>query len=480
MSSPIPGRRSSGRRSTEAGEQTRRISPALALAVGVPLLTGLALVAQAPADTQREQASEAPAAQPLADQALACPASEAGTVVVASAAADDADGTVTWRAGSDSRHTDLALEPGGTAEIGSAEPDSAGPVLVQATDGLAPDLYAARFGPADQPSAGECTAAAGERWFVGIGSGGDHLSTLQLVNPDTGPAIADVTLWSTDGPLDEVESRGLTIEGGGSATLDLEKLAPHRHELAARVTVSRGRVVASVRDSYSEDGADASADWMAATRAPATSLLLPGLLRRADERVLTLVNTGDSEGRVTLQVVGARSTFAPRGIEEIRVPAGRVVVTDLTDQLAAAVRDEDAALLVTGTVPVAAGLRSVVAGDVVHQPALEPVAGRSAALVPPRGDSTLVVTAAGDAGSLDVTFVGADGAGPDVRLQSGISTALRVPAGTVAVIVDGGAPYVAAVRTLRPKGAALLSVRPLVADQLIAAVRPAWPPQSAR
>jgi len=472
---PTPGRRSSGRRSTEAAAPARRISPALALALGVPLLTGLALVAQAPADSQREQASEAPAVQPLTTQALACPASASGTVVVASAAADDADGTVSWRAGRESRPTDLALEPGGTVEVSAVDP-----VLVQATDGLAPDLYAARFGPPDQPSAGECAAAAGERWFVGIGSGGDHLAALQLVNPDTGPAIADVTLWSTDGPMDEVESRGLTIAGGGSATLDLEELAPHRHELAARVTVSRGRVVASARDSYAYDGGDASADWVAATRAPATSLLLPGLLRRADERVLTLVNTGDSEGRVTLQVVGARSTFAPRGIEEIRVPAGRVVVTDLTDQLAAAVRDEDAALLVTGTVPVAAGLRSVVAGDVVHQPALEPAAGRSAALVPRRGDGTLVVTAAGDAGSLDVTFVGSDGAGPEVRLQSGISTALRVPAGTVAVVVDGGAPYVAAVRTLRPEGAALLPLRALVSDQLIAAVRPAWPPQSAR
>lgn len=468
--SAVPGKRSAARVTT-----TRRISPVLALMVGTPLLTALALVAQAPADRQAEQTVNAPAREPLAARSLSCPGADRGSVALVSAADQGADGTVTWRRPG-ATPADLALAAGGDVTL-----DERSPVLVEATDGLAAGIFGARFGTTADPAAGECVSPAGERWFVGAGAGADHLATLHLANPDAGQAVADVTLWSTDGPLEEVASRGLTITGGGAGVLDLEELAPHRDELAVRVTVSRGRVAATMVDSWSVDGEKPTADWLADTAAPATSLLLPGLPRRADERVLTLVNPGEDAGRVTVRVVGARSTFAPRGLEEISVPAGRVVVTDLTAALRPAVADEDASLLVTSTVPMAAAMRSVVSGDLVHHVAVPAATGRSAAAVPQRGDSTVVLTSTDVAGTLTVTFVGPRGQTSTSRLLPGRSVAIAVPAGTVAVIVDGGASaYAAALRTVRREGASLLPLRPVVTDQLVPAVRPAWPPRSTR
>jgi hypothetical protein len=323
-------------------------------------------------------------------------------------------------------------------------------------------------------------APIGERWFVGVGAGGDHTSQLQLVNPDVGPAVADVSLWSLDGPLDEVQSRGLTIAGGGSTLLDLEKIAPHRRDLAMRVTVSRGRLAATVSDSYTFTGVDAARDWMPTTASPATSLLLPGLVRSADERTLVLVNPGEDEGRVTLQVVGAKSTFTPTALKEIRVPAGRVVETDLTRSLSRALAREDASLLVTSTVPVAAGMHSVVDGDLVHNVALPPTAGTSSAMVPARGDNTLVVSASGSSGGVTIDFMGPTGKTRRIGVQTGTSRAVRIPAGTVAVLVTSDVTFSAVVRTVSGGGASLLPLRPLVTEQLIPAVRPAWPPQSAR
>jgi hypothetical protein len=469
---------SAGKRAAARPTSPARFSPALALAVAAPLLTALALVVQAPADSQRVTPDRAPATQPLNAQSVGCPAPISGTssLVVASGAEAGASGEVSARAAGDDRLTPLTLRPGGYAEV----PSSRAPVILAATDGLAPGLFGGRLGPATAPAVGECVAPVGERWFVGVGAGGDHTSRLQLVNPDVGPAVADVSLWSTDGPLDEVESRGLTIAGGSSTLLDLEKLAPHRHDLAMRITVARGRLSATVSDSYTFTGTDPTRDWIPTTAAPATSLLLPGLARAADERTLVLVNPGADEGRVSLEVVGERSTFAPTQLEEIRVPAGRVVVTDLTDQLARALAKEDASLLVTSTVPVAAGMHSVVEGDLVHNVALPPTAGTAGALVPDRGDNVLVLSASGTSGRFTVTFLGPRNRQRASSVQAGTTRALAIPSGTVAVLVRSTVTYSAAVRTVRGAGASLSPLRPLVMDQLVPAVRPAWPPQSTR
>jgi hypothetical protein len=289
-----------------------------------------------------------------------------------------------------------------------------------------------------------------------------------------------VSLWSLDGPLDEVESRGLTIVGGGSTLLDLEKLAPHRRDLAMRVSVSRGRLAATVSDSYTFAGVDAARDWVPTTAAPATSLLLPGLVRQADERTLVLVNPGADEGRVSVEVVGAKSTFTPTALKEIRVPAGRVVETDLTRSLARALAKEDASLLVTSTVPVSAGMHSVVDDDLVHNVALPPAAGTSGAMVPARGVNALVVSASGSSGRVSITFLGPTAKVRQIGVQAGTTRAVRIPAGTVAVTVQSDLTFSAVVRTVRNGGASLVPLRPLVTEQLIPAVRPAWPPQSAR
>lgn len=469
MSGSIPGKRAAA-----PAEPTRRITPAIALAVAAPLLTGLALLVQAPADSQRDAGAHEAATRPLTRQALACPAGP-GRLVLGSGAATDAQGEVTQRA-TGGEPAPVRLPAGGYA----APAADRGPVLISATDGLATGLYGARPGPARTPSAGECVSPVGERWFVGAGAGADHLSTVELVNPDRGPAVADLTLWSTDGPLEAPRGLGLTIRGGESTTIDLERIAPHRHEVAVRVTVSRGRVAATVADRFGHDGGARRTDWIPTTTAPATDLLLPGLLRQVDERVLVLANPGDTVGRVGLRVVGARGTFAPTGTEEIQVPAGRVVVTDLTTALATALRQEDAALELTSSVPVAAGLRTVVTGDVVHQAALTPTVGPGAAAVPPGGRTALMLDAGEVAGAVTVTFQGRRRSTQTVRLQPGTTRTIAVPTGTVAVRVEGDVAWTGALRTVGPRGAAILPLRPLVMDRLIPSVRPAWPPGESR
>lgn len=458
--SQLPGRR-------VALVKARKLRPGTAIGVGAPLVTLLALLVQAPADTQQDVARRAPQAQALTSSDLFCPASTKGPVLLASAATSG-EGTVTRRVPASSVRTPVPLQAGGTATVASADA-----MLVRAAEALAPGLLGARLG-GPRPSARECVVPGGVRWFVGAGGGAAHLSTLSLANPDGGPAVADVTVWSTDGELEQIESRGLTISGGGVSTLALEKIAPDAHELAVRVLVTRGRLAASMRDEFGKVGEALRADALASGSAPSRHQVLPGLSRVANSRVLTLVNPGRQEARVTVRLAGLRSTFAPAGVGEIRVPAGRVVVTDLSAALKKLTSAEDVSLVVDATTPVAAGLRAMVSGDLVHHPAMRLRTGQSGAVVPDNGTVSLALAAGDRAGTVRVRWDGR----PEVLVEvaAGTTRVVTAPKGVRRVVVAADVPVASVIRTQSATGAALLPLRKLATRLLVPAVRPAWPP----
>lgn len=466
-----PGNRSAGRR---IAATTDRLGPMLLTALGAVLVAVVALALMAPARDQPQRAAAAPEPRPLVAQVLGCPsaAPSGGAVLVASAAEDRGRGRVVARAPGRKRGDRVALERGDTTTVGSGRP-----VVLDAAGSLAPGLFGARTAGGPRPAVGECVPPSAERWYAGLGAGGTHTSRLELVNPDPGPAVAEVTLWSTDGPMDRVESRGLTVPGRAAATLDLAEVAPHREELVMRVRVERGRLTASVADAYAPDGTTVVRDWLPATAEPGTELYLPGLPRVADEHALTLVNTGEVEGRVAVQVAGKDSTFTPTDLPDIRVPPGRVVVTDLTEALAAQLRGEDAALRLTATVPVVAGLRATVAGDLAHLSAVAPQAvdAPRAAVLPAAGRSVVVLAGADRATRVRVSFPGAGKKAVPLRLRPDRSHAVPVPAAARAVVVSGPGSLVAGVRTVAPSGAVVTPLRPLAMTDLVPEVRPARP-----
>ena len=142
-----------------------------------------------------------------------------------------------------------------------AEPGD-GPVTVRGTGRMAPGLIAGRQD--EGPAAVVCRAPASDQWFTGLGAAARHQSVLELVNPDPGPAVADITLIGPRGPVDAPSLRGITVPGGRSLRVDLSEATPIRGELAAHVVVSRGRLGAYAADSFDELGrGEAGKDWLA-------------------------------------------------------------------------------------------------------------------------------------------------------------------------------------------------------------------------
>jgi hypothetical protein len=342
---------------------------------------------------------------------------------------------------------------------------------------MAAGLVSGRFDAG--PAAVVCREPQPDQWFTGLGAAARHSSVIELVNPDPGPAVADITVIGPRGPVDAPSLRGITVPGGRALSLDLAKEIPLRGEIAAHVEVSRGRLGVYATDSFDELGrGEAGVDWLA-PQLPAEDLTLLGLPAGDGTRALVVANDGEDEVRATLRVVTKDSAFQPKGLDELRVPPETVVRVPLSAILGKAVEDGALGVSVEANHPVTATLRSFVGGDVSHAVPLPVVTEATQSLLPelgPKGRATVVLSS--DAvGSAEVVARLSGGGKKviDVDLTPGTTASVELPPKTVLVQVTPSGTGVRGALVVEDGGAAVTGLRQLVRTGLVPAVRPALP-----
>ena len=428
------------------------VTTVAAVAIAVLAVLAALLVDTGPGpDAGAPGGRTAPVASPLTRASVVCPAGGSAVLV---ASTSGATGTVTARAGDEER--DVEVGPGATASVRFGDRAT----VVTGEGDLAPGLVAGRF---SAPLASfDCRAPVFDQWFTGVGAGARHRSVLQLVNPDEGRAVVDVAIIGADGVVPQPRLQGITVEGGTSRPFDLASIVPRRDELALHVTVARGRIAASVRDTVRGLGRGRSGDdGLASQAAPATSNLLLGVPPGSGPRTLVLANPTASQGRATVSLVSADAVFAPAGLEEVVLPPESTVVVPLAEVLRAAGDGADRAVgvQVDSTVATTASLSTFVRGDLATAVPVEPLVGAGTAVLPD-GRKQLVL---GDAqGPGVVTVVVRDTGGEvlaeeRVEVGPGRASTLDLPgrsrlvtvtparttvAGVVLVVSDGGATVV--------------------------------------
>ena len=462
MSTPETGRRTAG---------ARRVNPTVLIGAALVVATiGALLLVQT-----HEQGARAvdPTSTTLTTASLGCPtALPGGDAVAVSTSRDSVEGEVAVR----SRSGERAL-PVASGRVGTVDEPRA--LAVTGTDDLAPGLLAARFG-GEELAAVDCRVPTPETWFTGAGAGARADSALELVNPDEGLAVADITVYGRSGPIDVPELRGVTVPGRDSLRLQLGEVMPRRGELALRVVVSRGRLATSLLDQIPALGAlPSTADWLPDQAGPATDAVLLGLPLGEGTDVLSVANPGDSEARVRIRILTTDSAFAPEGVEEVRVPPGSVRTVTLTTAVRAAVRDGALGIEVTSSEPVTSSLRTVVADDLSHAVPVSPSAEPMTALLPP-GSSSVVLADAGGAGVATVEAWTAQGKALEsqrLELSPGQGGVVELPAGAALVRVTPRrtSVHAAALVAGARSGAAVVGFRELVTEALIPDVRPGLP-----
>lgn len=463
MSTPTPGRRSSSG------------GPALdtttVLAVLLPLLTIAALLLVRPAADERP--ARPPELTPLSRVLLVCPGAADGAAgeVRLSSTGQGTRGTARLRSETGSGRSPVRPRRASVVDGG------AGPLVVAAEDALAPHLVGARS--AERPLAhAACRPSAPEVWFTGVGAGARHSSVLELVNPDAGPALADVTTYGGGGVLDVPQLRGVAVPGRSSVRLDLAAVVPRRGELALRVVTARGRIAASVLDRYDALGAGpTTAEWLPGQGEPSTANTLLGLPAGSGQRMLVLTNPGEDEARASLRVIDEESVFTPQGTREIRVPPGSVKRVKLTGELLAVLREGALGLQVDATSPVTATVRSLTGGDLSHAVA-GPTVTESATVLVPEGDKRLLLAGADAVGVVTVTAWSASGkrlTRQRTELQPGRGADVSLPEGAVIVTVEVERSSVVASVLVAGRGVAVAPMVEQVRNGLVADVAPGLP-----
>lgn len=439
----------------------RRLGLLEILAVLVPLLTVAALALVRPID--EPSTTHAPTDVPLTRATLICPRALPGAGTIALANADGVAGDVTTRLPDEDT---IALD--GTSRQGLKVA-----LVAQAEGELAAGFLGVRYGDA---AAVVCAAPQPEQWFTGVGAAPEHSSTLELVNPDGGPAVADVTVLGPDGPVDVPALRGVTVPGGRTLRFELADIVPTRDELALHVLVSRGRLGVDVVDQVDELGSGPSSrDWLPSQGEAGTSAYLLGLGGKPGDRTLVVANPGDSEARVELKVITKESEFTPAEADEIRVAPGSTETVDLTDLLQSKAARGALGVRLDASVPVTAGLRTVAGGDLSHAVTGVPVESR-AALAMPRGPSRLVLSGADGVGV--ATYVVTDEEGEElarerVELTPGAASRLKLPREGAVLDVMVERSGVVATLEVGPPGLAVLPLSELVLGGRVPDVRPA-------
>lgn len=460
---PTPTSAPGGRR--RVAESGRRgPSPLTILAVAIPLLTVAALALVRPAE--EPPSTRAPASAALDRATAVCPARLPGADEVRLGSTGLGSGDLALRVGPE--------EDTETLTDGVATRTERETGVVGATGELSPGLTVTRSGAG---SAVVCDAPSPERWFTGVGASAEHASTLTLVNPDRGPAVADVTVWDGSGQVDVPALRGVRVPGGRSASFDLSAVTPSRDALAVRVTVSRGRLASSVVDVVDPVGRDRPVrEWLPGQAAPASTSYVAGIGTTAADRVLTLANPGDSEVRVALELVSGESEFAPSGVEEVVLAPASVSEVDLSDVLRGRTLEGVQALRLEATGPVTASLRTRTASDLALS-VTGPTVDSEAAVALPAGSKRLVVTAATAPGV--VTLRAWDEDGGEVvrerRVEVDPATAARIRLPDDAVLALVRIERTGAVMSLEvdDRGLSVLPLAQLESTSEVPDVRPA-------
>ncbi len=348
------------------------------------------------------------------------------------------------------------------------------PVVVSASGDLAAGLVVARHGAG---SAVDCDRPVPERWFTGVGASAEHSSTLTLLNPDKGPAVADVTVWDGSSLVDVPALRGVRVPGSGSASFDLAEVVPSRDALALRVEVTRGRLASSVVDQVDPVGRDRPVrEWLPSQVAPATTSYVAGVGTTAADRTLTLANPGDSEVRVKLQLVTEESEFTPAGLEEVSLAPASVSEVDLSGVLRGKKAVGVQAIRVEATAPVTASLRSRISDDLAISAAGPSITAEAAAALP-AGAKRLVVVGATAPGVLTLQAWNEDGEAVvrerRVELDPSTAARIRLPDDAVLALVRLDRTEAVVSLEVSDRGLSVLPLVPLETTSQVADVRPA-------
>jgi hypothetical protein len=405
--------------------------------VAVVALAGAVTAAQLTGSTASPPRPAPVVTTPVTNTTLVCPhlAGAAGSVTQTAAVVADvgralsppstSTGTVTTTTlrGPHSHHTPVRLAPSIRVDGDTA---TDGAVAVAATGSVAATMIADQVtevsrGRLRSLISTRCNPPSADWWFAGADGRVGYSDRLFVANPTGTAADVSVSVWSPKGQLTPPRLAALPIPPRSSVVVSIPSVAPDDPTLALHVHATSGAVTADLLDQRVSGVDPAGSDWIPATQPPTKSLVVPGFPTGAGNRSLVLANPGSLDATVAIRIISTSGSFAPSGIHQQVVPAGKTRLVDLSRALAGAT----GAVSVQSDRPVVAqGLAITTATGglpdlqwLAAVPPLSGPAGYADGREPDGGTTQLLLTAPAGAVTVRISRLG------------GVSRTVTVPAG---------------------------------------------------
>jgi hypothetical protein len=253
--------------------------------------------------------------------------------------------TTTGRQPSAKPVPETASAPGVLTTVSAPQADSFGGTQIVATGPMAAGFEA------EQATAGglgavACTHPSSDMWFVGTGQeAGASTIQLYLMNTGTMAASADVTILTDAGPQSGLND-GITVPPHQYVLEEIAPLVRGSAALALQVQTSTGQVAASVWEGSGSAGA-----WLPQASAPATQVIIPGLIAASSAARLFITVPGAGNANVKVTALTTQGKFLPFGSSGVNSPAAAASEFTLSSLGASA-----SAIELSSSVPITAGV----------------------------------------------------------------------------------------------------------------------------
>lgn len=241
----------------------------------------------------------------------------------------DATGTLRVGGSRDAMTTDRGSVV--TAPLG----DSASPVQVDASGGLAPGLAATEEWSSDtQDLRGlatvGCAPPTAEAWLTAGAGAAGRQERLVLTNPGANAVTADVSVLGREGPVDSDLGAGIPVPARGRAAVLLDALAPGEWSPVVHVSVHGGAVSATLTDTWLDGATPVGVETVSPMAATAARQVVP-VTAVDGVAVLRVAVPGDQEAVASVRLIGADGARPLPGLNVVDIPAGTVVDLPVQD-----------------------------------------------------------------------------------------------------------------------------------------------------
>lgn len=205
-----------------------------------------------------------------------------------------------------------------------------------------------------------CTGPATSQWFVGGTADITTRGRLIIVNSGLSDAVVDIQSFTEIGkqPL-----RTITVVSKNYVLIPIDSLAPGDKSLTVHVAPRSGRVNAFMIDEQSKGLSTLGGDLINFAPGASKSVMIPAVPHqlvkntKALPHTLRILNPGDVDASITVEVLSADGVFVPVGLTSRSVSAGIVTDFQFTPNITSAIMG----VRITSTEPVVAAIKSTVA-----------------------------------------------------------------------------------------------------------------------